>query len=118
MKKVMVAFGLIGLPFLAIAENMPTIEQQLNNLDIKVEMAGNSANPGPGIAQPEGPEPIRLTNNSDQAVTCQLSPQPGEPTMEPSPEVGIEPGENAVLRYSGKYSGMAPRMTLTCNPTR
>lgn len=116
MKKIVVALGLIGLPFLALADEMQTIDQQLNGLDIKVEMAGNSADPGPGVTQPEGPEPIRVTNNSDQTVACQLSPQPSEPAMEPSPEVSIKPSESATLRYSGKYTGMAPKMTLTCNP--
>lgn len=114
MKKMMMVCGLvIGLPLTALAED--TIEKELNGLNIDVQVVGASSG-GPGPSASDGPQILKVTNNSSSMVSCELQPEPSETMMEDLAAVSIEPGKDTIFELKGSYSSASPKVKLVCTP--
>ncbi|MFC3609253.1 hypothetical protein [Stutzerimonas tarimensis] len=116
-RKILMTLALAGcLPWLASAASDMELDKELGGLDIDVETTGVAGAAGPGPGTGAGPQVLRLTNNSDVTVTCELEPGATETLMDDSMPVSIEPGESATMRMSRGYSSATSRATLRCNP--
>lgn len=95
------------LPLTAMAEGLD-LNKELNGLDIKTELVGG------GAGASSGPQALKVSNDSNVTVTCELRSGPAE-TQEATPSrVNIKPGKHATLEVPGKYSEAPLAATLHC----
>ena len=105
------ACGLALLLPLAAAANEASLNLDLNGLDIDSRIVHTDATRGPDAA---GVDLVRVTNNEEVPVLCQLKPASDEPNMKPSRAMDVAPGEQATLRLQGSYRNVKSTATLSC----
>lgn len=107
------ACGLVFcLPF-AVSANQPSLNLELNGLDIESRIIRTDTTRGPAA---KGIDLVQVTNNADVDALCQLKPAPNEPNLKPSRAIDIAPGKKATLRLQGSYRDVKSTATLRCRP--
>lgn len=98
---------------LTVAANEASLNLDLSGLDVDSQIVNTDATRGPDAT---GIDLVRVTNNAEVHIICQLKPTPDEPNMKPSRAIDIAPGEQATLRLQGSYRDVNSSATLQCLP--
>ncbi|WP_150303497.1 hypothetical protein [Pseudomonas saliphila] len=98
---------------LTVTANQASLNLELNGLDIDSRIVNTDATRGPDAT---GIDLVRVTNNTEANVLCQLKPAPNEPNMKSSRAIDIAPGRQATLHLQGSYRDVKSTATLKCSP--
>jgi hypothetical protein len=97
---------------LAMADDV-LMDKHFNGLKIDAAMEGSSDSGGQNAGG--SIQALKLTNNDTVAVVCMLKPGPAESSDAQSPPAVMAPGESALLRVEGKYTGAPLKASLDCH---